>query len=191
MELNASTDGLPVACVVRGILLKKDKKSAIDFLQKVKHASGQNYIIGAVDSVYDFEASANKVVRFIPLANNPSVVYHTNHTMSNDDIKPWYKEFNRKILSGETDGYGSVTRFTAIKNRLDISNTDFSDNTIKETLSSKDSEKYPVCIAYQSDKGLFTFSSVIYTLGKNPTVQLTNGSPDQSAYVLHKFTSNK
>lgn len=28
-------------------------------------------------------------------------------------------------------------------------------------------------------------------LGKNPTVQLTNGSPDQSEYVLHKFTSNK
>jgi isopenicillin-N N-acyltransferase-like protein len=191
MELTASTDGLPVACVVRGILLKKDKKSALDFLQKVKHASGQNYIIGDGDSVYDFEASANKVVRFIPVANNPSLVYHTNHAMSNDDIKPWYKELNRKISSGESDGYGSVTRFTALKNRLDISNTDFSDKTIKETLSSKDNEKYPVCIAYQSDKYLFTFSSVIYTLGKNPTVQLTNGSPDQSAYVLHKFTSNK
>jgi predicted choloylglycine hydrolase len=191
MDLNASTDGLPVACVVRGILLKKDKKSAIDFLQKVKHASGQNYIIGVGDNVYDFEASANKVVRYIPVANNPSVVYHTNHPMSNDDIKPWYKELTRKILSGESDGYGSVTRFTAIKNRLAISNTDFSVNTIKETLSSKDSEKYPVCVTYQSDKGLFTFSSVIYTLGKNPTVQLTNGSPDQSAYVLHKFTSNK
>jgi predicted choloylglycine hydrolase len=191
MDLNASTDGLPVACVVRGILLKKDKKSAIDFLQKVKHASGQNYIIGVGDSVYDFEASANKVVRYIPVANNPSVVYHTNHPMSNDDIKPWYKELTRKIVSGESDGYGSVTRFTAIKNRLAISNTDFSVNTIKETLSSKDSEKYPVCVTYQSDKGLFTFSSVIYTLGKNPTVQLTNGSPDQSAYVLHEFTSNK
>ena len=116
---------------------------------------------------------------------------HTNHAMSNDDIKPWYKELNRKISSGESDGYGSVTRFTAIKNRLDISKTDFSDHTIKETLRSKDNEKYPVCIAYQSNKYLFTFSSVIYTLGKNPTVQLTNGSPDQSAYVLHKFTSNK
>ena len=191
MLLNASTDGLPVICVVRGILLKKNKKTAIDFLQKVKHASGQNYIIGTVDSVYDFEASANKVVRFIPVANNSSIVYHTNHPISNDDIKPWYKEMNRKILSGETDGYGSVTRFTAIKKRLDIRKTNFSDNTIKETLGSKDNEKYPVCIPYQSDKYLFTFSAVIFTLGKNPTVQLTNGSPDQSAYVLHKFTSNK
>ena len=190
MQLSASTEGLPVACVVRGILLKKDKKSALDFLQTVKHASGQNYIIGTVDSVYDFEASANKVVRFIPVANNPSLVYHTNHPISNDDIKPWHGENVRKALSGESVG-NSVTRFIALKNRLDINSPNFSDNTIKETLRSKDSEKYPVCLAYQSDEGDFTFSSVIYTLGKNPTVQITNGSPDQSEYVLHKFTSDK
>lgn len=190
MQLSANTDGLPVACVVRGILLKKDKKSALDFLQTVKHASGQNYIIGTNDSVYDFEASANKVVRYIPVANNPSLVYHTNHPISNDDIKPWHKEKLAKVLSGETVASTS-TRFTALKNRLDPSKPDFSDNTIKETLRSKDSEKFPVCIAYQSDKSGFTISSVIYTLGKNPTVQITNGSPDQSEYVLHKFTSGK
>lgn len=189
MQLSASTDGLPVACVVRGILLKKDKKSALDFLQTVKHASGQNYIIGAVDSVYDFEASANKVIRYIPVPENPSLVYHTNHPISNDDIKPWYKEKVEKVLSGEAVS-NSSTRFLALKNRLDISNPDFSDNTIKETLRSKDSEKYPVCIAYQSDNGGFTFSSVIYTLGKNLSVQITNGSPDQSEYVIHKFTSD-
>jgi isopenicillin-N N-acyltransferase-like protein len=190
MQLNASTNGLPVACVVRGILLKKDIKSALEFLQNVNHASGQNYIIGAGDSVYDFEASANKVVRFMPVANNPSIVYHTNHPISNDDVKPWYKEMIRKILSGEIVG-SSVTRFTAIKKRLDISNLDFSVKTIKKILRSKDSEKYPVCLSYQNDKKLFTFSSVIYTLGKNPTVQITNGSPDQSEYVLHKFTTVK
>lgn len=190
MSLSASTDGLPVACVVRGILLKKDKQSALDFLQNIKHASGQNYILGTVDSVYDFEASANKVVRFIPVANNPSLVYHTNHPICNDDIKPWYKEIVRKALAGEIVG-NSGTRFIALKNRLDISNPDFSDNTIKETLRSKDNEKYPVCIAYKGDNGGFTFSSVIYTFGKKPTVQITNGSPDQSEYVLHKFVSDK
>jgi isopenicillin-N N-acyltransferase-like protein len=88
MDLTASTDGLPVACVVRGILLKKDKQSALDFLQTVKHASGQNYILGVVDSVFDFEASANKVVRFMPVANNTALVYHTNHAVSNSDLKP-------------------------------------------------------------------------------------------------------
>jgi hypothetical protein len=190
MQLSASTDGLPVACVIRGILLKKDQKSALDFLQTVKHASGQNYIIGSIDSVYDFEASANKVVRYIPVANNPSLVYHTNHPISNDDIKPWHKEKLAKVLSGEMVASTS-TRFAALKNRLDPSKPDFSDRTIKETLRSKDSEKFPVCIAYQSDKNGFTISSVIYTLGKKSTVQITNGSPDLSEYVLHKFTSDK
>ena len=190
MQLSASTDGLPVACVVRGILLKKDQKSALEFLQTVKHASGQNYIIGSIDSVYDFEASANKVVRYIPVANNPSLVYHTNHPISNDDIKPWHKERLAKVVSGEMVASTS-TRFAALKNRLDPSKPDFSDRTIKETLRSKDSEKFPVCIAYQSDKNGFTISSVIYTLGKKSTVQITNGSPDLSEYVLHKFTSDK
>jgi hypothetical protein len=117
------------------------------------------------------------------------LVYHTNHPISNDDIKPWYKEKVEKVLSGKAVS-NSSTRFLALKNRLDISNPDFSDNTIKETLRSKDSEKYPVCIAYQRDNGGFTFSSVIYTLGKNLSVQITNGSPDQSEYVKHKFTSD-
>lgn len=191
MALNASSDGLPVAFIIRGILIKNDKKKALEFLQTVKHASGQNYIIGSVDSVYDFEASANNVVRFMPIVNNPSIVYHTNHPISNDDVKPWYKEIVRKILSGESD-HNSVTRFKALKNRLEIGITDFPDKTIKETLRSKDSEKYPVCVSYENGKGdIFTFSSVIFTFGKKPTIQLTNGSPDKSDYVLHKFTSLK
>ena len=182
MDLSASSDGLPVACVVRGILLKKDKQSALDFLQTVKHASGQNYILGVVDSVFDFEASANKVVRFIPVANNSSLVYHTNHAVSNSDLKPWYKGsvFNNSII-----------RFASLKTRLDITDSKFSDNSIKKVLRSKDNEKYPVCVTYKSDGQGSTFSSIIFTLGKNPTVQITNGSPDQAEYILHKFTKGK
>ena len=182
MDLNASNDGLPVICVVRGLLLKKDKQSALDFLQTVKHATGQNYILGVVDSVFDFEASANKVVRFMPHANNSSLVYHTNHAVINTDIKPWYKG---KVFNN------SITRFATLKDRLDIKQSKFSDAIIKETLLSKENEKYPVCVTYKSDGEVFTFSSIIYTLGENPTVQITNGSPDQSEYVLHKFTNAK
>src|SRR4249920_3848846 len=58
MQLSASDEGLPVAFVIRGLLAKKKGSEALHFLQSVKHASGQNYILGAVDSVYDFEASA-------------------------------------------------------------------------------------------------------------------------------------
>jgi isopenicillin-N N-acyltransferase like protein len=190
MQLSASSEGLPVACVVRGLLLKKDKKAALDFLQEVLHASGQNYILGTKDSVYDYEASANKVVRFIPDENNPSLVYHTNHPIRNDDIKPWHKKQMVKLLSGELVS-NTGTRFNTLKTRLEISNKEFPEKVIKQTLRSKDHEKYPVCIAYQSEKGGFTFSSVIYTLGQNLSVQITNGSPDQSEYALHSFSKKK
>ena len=55
----------------------------------------------------------------------------------------------------------------------------------------KDDPKNPVCRTFQDGKWGFTYSSVVITLGKKPSIQLTNGSPDQSEYILHKFTSDK
>jgi isopenicillin-N N-acyltransferase like protein len=191
MQLEASSDGLPVACVIRGILSKQDGASAIKFLKTIKHASGQNYIIGVVDSVYDFEASANKVVRFFPDANNPLLVYHTNHPLTNDDIKPWYIESLKKILSGEAKNNNSFIRFTSLRNRLTLPDSNFSINLIKETLRSKDNQLNPICRVYKNGEAVFTFSSVILTLGKSPSIQLTRASPDQSEYVLHSFKSKK
>ena len=54
MELQSSEKGLPVAFVIRGILNKQNGESALTFVKSVNHASGQNYIIGIQDSVYDF-----------------------------------------------------------------------------------------------------------------------------------------
>jgi len=186
MDLQASTDGLPVAFVVRGILSKQNGKDALTFIKTVKQASGQNYIIGVVDSVHDFEASAGKVVRFLPDAANPSLVYHTNHAIANDDIKHWYAEAYKKILAGNGANYNSVIRYTSLKNRL-TGNNDFSYTLIKQTLRSKDDPKNPVCNTFDSKRGGFTFTSDIFTLGKNPSIQLTYASPDQSAYVTHTF----
>jgi len=187
MDLQASTDGLPVAFVVRGILAKQNGKDALAFVKTVKHASGQNYIIGVVDSVYDFEASAGKVVRFLPDGTNPSLVYHTNHAIANDDIKSWYAEDYQKIKAGKAANKNSVIRFTSLKNRL-AGNSDFSYELIKQTLRSKDDPKNPVCNTFDSNRGGFTFTSDIFTLGKHPSIQLTFASPDQSVYVTHTFS---
>jgi len=187
MELKASSDGLPVACVIRGVLSKQDRGTVLRFIQGVKHASGQNYIIGAIDSVYDFEASSGKVVRFFPNYSNQSIVYHTNHAIANDNIKPWYQESHRQIISGELKNDNSVIRFASLRNRLNLPASNISDKVIKETLRSKDDKKNPVCRDYKNGDDGFTFSSVILTLGTVRTIQLTNASPDQSAYVLHTF----
>lgn len=191
MDLKDNSNGLPVSCIVRGVLAQKDSKSAIKFLNTVPHASGQNYIIGTYDKVYDFEGSANKVVRYLPDPTNEALVYHTNHAIANDDVKPWYQPLNKKILAGEATKNNSVIRFLSLKNRLNISLLDINENVLKEVFLSKDDPKNPICLTYKEGKAGFTFSSVIFTLGKTPSIQITKGSPDQSEYVLHKFTSAK
>src|SRR5204862_7422542 len=49
LQLRPCRAGLPVAFVVRGVLMQKDQAAALAFLQGVPHASGQNYIVAGPD----------------------------------------------------------------------------------------------------------------------------------------------
>ena len=82
-QLDPAPDGLPVDFVVRGVLEQTTLADAAAFLGRVKHASGQNYLIGGPDAVLDYECSANQVREFSPY---PGVtrVCHTNHPVMND-----------------------------------------------------------------------------------------------------------
>ncbi|HEV7780432.1 MAG TPA: C45 family peptidase [Chitinophagaceae bacterium] len=188
MELQASADGLPVAFVVRNILRKEKGKDVLAFLQTVKHASGQNYIIGIADSVYDFEASSTTIVRFIPQRGQGTVVYHTNHALVNHDIKEWYRKYHERVLAGQTGHMNSEVRFASLENRLGKPLESISVDLIKTALGSKDNPVNPVCRPFKEGVG-FTFSSVLFTLGGRRSVQLTYGSPDQSGYQEYFFNS--
>lgn len=187
MELAACTDGLPVACIVRGVLAQPTGEGALKFLQSVPHASGQNYTLGISDKVYDFEASANKVVRYLPDPANEGLVYHTNHPVANDDVKPWYTNFTKQVLAGKANDDNSVIRMQSLINRLNKPVAEITDIVLKETFRSKDDLQNPVCRTYTVGKAGFTFSSVVLSLGATPSIQLTNGSPDLSEYVMHIF----
>jgi isopenicillin-N N-acyltransferase like protein len=132
MELNASHVGLPVACIVRGVLLQNDGTNAIKFIKMIPHASCQNYVLGVHDKVYDFEASCNKVVRYLPDTSDETFVYHTNHPLTNDDVKSWYLDAQKKILAGEAENDNSVIRFNSLKNRIQRRAVDIDDNVLKE-----------------------------------------------------------
>lgn len=182
MQLNASRDGLPVAFVVRGMLARTEGHNVIGFLKRVKHASGQNYIIGLGDHVFDFEASATQVVRFQPVAGG-SPVFHTNHPLANKDIKPWYS------LPLDSSG-NSAVRFAALARRLGPPDSDLGDQAVKAALRSKDSEQNPVCRPLGQGGVSFTFGSVIMTLSGHPTLQLSCGPPDLNEYVLYSFDTS-
>jgi isopenicillin-N N-acyltransferase like protein len=187
MQLNASNSGLPVAFVVRKVLSYSDKDEIINFITRVNHASGQNYILGVRGEVFNFEASANKVVRFDP-GNKNQTVYHTNHPIVNDDVKPWFAEFNPKENTEALPvTSNSFIRLAALKSR--IADTDaVSDDHIKDALRSKDDPKNPVCRTNDSKSKNFTFASVVMTLTGEPFLQITAGPPSESEYLKVVFS---
>ncbi|MBK7936859.1 MAG: hypothetical protein IPJ82_07090 [Lewinellaceae bacterium] len=185
MQLKANTRGLPVAFIVRRITGSSDKEDLLNFLQNVPHASGQNYIIGIKDEVFDFEASANKVVRFDP-NNENGTVYHTNHPLVNDDVKEWFKKYNPALPEEEKPvNANSFVRLAAVQRRVTPGGI-ISDAVIKETLRSKDDAKNPVCLA--PNQWGVTFGSVIMTLSGTPFLQITSGPPDESEYKRVGFS---
>ena len=178
MQLRASRDGLPVAFVIRGLLVRTSEREVLGFLKDVKHASGQNYIVGIGDRVFDFEASANGVVRY-QLVPGGSPVFHTNHPLANKDLKSWYT----LRLAGDS----SVVRFASLDLRLGQKESDVSERAVKTTLRSRDSALNPVCRSLGQGGAGFTFGSVVMTLSKHPTMQVTVGPPDASEYVSYSF----
>ncbi|MCK0115271.1 C45 family autoproteolytic acyltransferase/hydolase [Gelidibacter sp. F63206] len=184
-DLKNATTGLPVTFVTRGLLQKLNSEDALSFVQNVKHATGQNYLIGTNDQVYSFEASANQVVQFNPHQNQ--LVYHTNHSLDNHDIKPWMEDYHKRILSGVGKQTNSQTRLKSLESQLALKNKDLGAETLKDILRSKENPQFPICVNFRDDGVAFTFSSVVFTLGENSTAEVTYGSPDRAMYHKHHF----
>jgi predicted choloylglycine hydrolase len=189
-QLKSSSTGLPVAFVIRYIINSTNKDEILSFIQTVNHASGQNYIIGVKGEVFDFEASANKVVRFNPLNQN-GTIYHTNHPLANDDLKVEFEQHNPNSNDElKPINSNSYLRLQAVENRM-ASSLYIDDISIKEVLRSRDNEDNPVCRTNNENGYIFTFASIIMSFSENPTVQIIAGPPDESEYKRIDFTSKE
>jgi isopenicillin-N N-acyltransferase like protein len=187
IQLTASPDGLPVAFVVRGVLAQADGVAALAFLRNVKHASGQNYVLGVGDRVFDLEASAGKVVELRPAAGG-TVVYHTNHPLQNDDVKPWHRAMAQVRAAAGSGKGSSETRLESLGRRLGRGAGEIDADVIKETLRSKDSASYPVCRAVKAGSEVFTFGATVMTLSGRPSLEVTMGPPDANPFVRLSFS---
>lgn len=184
-QLNNSRNGLPVSCIVRGVLQQSSEEDAIIFLHGIKHASGQNYVIGGPTGVYSFECSAGQIDRCMP-DGREDVVWHTNHPLVNNDYIPE----RRALLENETDPIkiepNTRTRILALERRLSIYSESLSVPIIKEALASRDSEEYPVCRPYGREHA-FTFASTIMILSQKPEFHVAPGPPDVTPYEKLSF----
>jgi predicted choloylglycine hydrolase len=174
LDLNHATDGLPVAFIVRAILEQTSLDKAIKFLHEIKHASGQNYIIGDSEKVVDFECSANKVRRFVPY-EGASRVYHTNHTLINDDKES-------KMLPPTAN---TLNRFNFLESQLKDPSKIITVETIKAILSSHEG---PICVHNTHQlKGACTLGSLIMSLSTSPELHLASGPPCSKEYKTFRF----
>src|SRR3990172_9255206 len=143
-QLSNCRDGLPVACIVRGVLQQSTEDDSIAFLHRIKHASGQNYVIGGPGNVHSFECSAGTISRFKPNGRE-DVVWHTNHPLVNDDYVPEYRALLETHVDMNLKEPNTRTRMESIEKRLATHCETWHIDLVKRVLSSGDSVDYPVC----------------------------------------------
>ena len=186
-QINYSTDGLPVAYAIRGLLERNTLEEAVSFIREVKHASGQNYIIGGENKVFDFECSAHSVTRFIPY-EGANRVYHTNHPLVNEDqqmLKARMKKLPPPKKPQEPSN--SEIRFQTLEKRLQDPAKSITLDTIKETLSSHDHPQHPVCRHKKPDGGGMTFGCAIMVLSDSPEFHVAPGPPCETEFQTFRF----
>ena len=186
-QMDYGTEGLPVAFVVRGLLEQKSLEDAVSFLESVRHASGQNYILGDSSQVVDLEVSTNQLAKFTP-ERNPGVILHTNHPRILTDYHARYEE---SLEGGATPmGLGENThaRLEALETRLGEKEGSLGIDDIKSTLSSQDSAQHPVCRPHDPGKSSFTFGTVIQVLSDSPELHLAPGPPNVTSFQVFPFS---
>jgi hypothetical protein len=174
LDLNHNTRGLPVAFIVRKVLEQSSLDGAIEFIHQIKHASGQNYLIGDHEEVVDFECSGNRVYEFTPY-EGASRVYHTNHPIVNDD-----RISSAEIASKLASSGLSQERFDFLEAALKDSTKRVTEEIARSILCSHDA---PICRHNNHDSnGFCTNSSVIMRLSRKPELHLALQPPCSSQY---------
>ena len=191
LPLTSRQEGLPVACMVRGVLARNSVQEARDFLQRVPHASAQNYMVGGPDEVFDLECSANQVVPYQPQGREDAV-WHANVPLANDDLTAWFRE---AVEDQEENPFirNNRTRFRSVERRLGEAPEGARLEFLKETLASRDSDQDPICSVgdereFFAGIGTYSFASTVMKLSGEPALHVSFSPADASSYTRLRFT---
>ncbi len=179
MQLNASADGLPVAFITRRLAETPALAEAVNFLQQVRHASGQNYILGDAAGVRDFECSAGRIAEYPGAADGR--IWHTNHPLANRDLRtdltePWW----------ERQARDSGCRLEALARRFEGGSA-FTTDKAAALLTSRDHPEFPVSQEITDADDGFTFAAMIAELGPKPQLLIAPGAPSRHPFAAFDF----
>ena len=191
LPLDSRQEGLPVACIIRGVLAQHNAQEARNFLQRVPHASAQNYLVGGPDAMFDLECSANQVIAYQPQGWEDAV-WHANIPLANDDLLPWFRE---AVEGSEENSFvrNNRARFRSVERRLGQAPEGARLDFLKETLASRDSEQDPICSIgdereFYAGNGIYSFASTVMKLSGEPELYVSFSPSDASSYTRLRFT---
>jgi hypothetical protein len=170
-DLKSSLNGLPVCCVARGVLEKASFEAAVNFIKAIKHASGQNYIIGSKHDIISLECASDLITEYWP-DTTKNYTFHANRPLTNNSYHPAYLAYLKALYGSIPESISfSDERLESIKHII-LNNKHISLVTITDALSIK-----PICNGN-------TFVSTIMEFNNDYSeLRISPGKPDSTKYI--------
>ena len=175
-DLKSSLNGLPVCCIARGVLEKTSFEDAVNFIKTVKHASGQNYIIGSNHYIISLECASDLVTEYWP-DSTKNYTFHANRPLTNNSYHPVYIDYLKALYGSIPESVSfSDERLESIKNTI-LNNRQISLLTIKDALSKK-----PICNRNTAVSTIMEFNNNDYN-----ELRISPGKPDSTEYIVFRI----
>jgi len=170
-RLSGALDGLPMPYVVRGILARRTRREAIEFVKSVgKYAGPMDYIIGDPKGVTVVETGKD-FFRTIESYEGEKYIPHTNHPL----------EMTPQMKPGEASK--SPERLAKLVELIGGRVDEIDDGEAKKIFRTR-----PLLKNYETDPTFPTLESIIIELDpKNPRLKIAPGPPDRYKYNSFNF----
>jgi isopenicillin-N N-acyltransferase-like protein len=175
-QLQTSVTGLPVAFVIRLLASARDLASATAIVERMHHASGQNYTIGSRDGAVSMECSAAGATRYDP--GGPTIA-HSNHPLAAGSVPVAKSDGDaRQVLPHERNSVDRLQHTAAWLTEQPVSVP-----SLRQLLSQP-----PVLRGRNGDDG-FSFYGVVMQCSVSPALWMTPGPPGRYEFKHRALAS--
>lgn len=168
-QLPSAPEGLPVACVARTILAKRSLREACAWIQSVRHASGQHYMIGDPGGFASFEASGTRVAE-VPWDSSSPAYVHTNHPLTGGKAAP-----------GNPAEENSRARYATLC--ATVAGKALSIAEVEAALANR-AGAHPIAVGRNAENpgATMTYASIVMELKRPPAIRIAGGPPCSFPY---------
>jgi isopenicillin-N N-acyltransferase like protein len=178
LMLKHSAHGLPVAFVLRQALTYSSLAEATGFIERVPHASGQQYAVASSGDSVSLEASGVGVTHYRSPGGDSWA--HTNHPLAS------------------TDADSAAQKTTTVRSRISasVARLRFLDAASRrspvpvEVKSLLADRTVPICVSATGEHPSETFGSVLFELDEPPRVEMCLGRPDRNDWLRLGWTDD-